>query len=291
MTYRSELDVDADPARRLGCLLKHFSLEASTFYAGEFCQAYEFGTDKPGALLHIARGGSVVTNHAGQEEIHEPTSLLFYPRPFTHGYRPLTDEGTEVICVRINFRGGDQSPLASSLPNVISLELAEHVSLMGTVGLMFTELESAGAAASASLDRLSEVLIIQLLRERLSKGHELNGVLAGLADPQIGAALDALHQDPADKWTVQKLADVALTSRTRFATEFNRIVGVAPMTYLSRLRVELAMHQLEMQVPVSVVAQRVGFSSQSTFSRAFTKIVGVSPTAWRNRTSAADSVS
>ncbi len=283
MTNRSDDFQRLERGSRLGCLLKHFSLEASTFYAGELCHAYEFSSDKPGALLHIARGGRVVTNHDGHEQTHEPTSLLFYPRPYDHGYRPMADDPTEVICVRITFRGGDKSPFAASLPDVISLELDHHRSLAGTVDVMFTELESAGEAASASLNRLSEVLIIQLLRERLEEGDNLTGVLAGLADNKIGAALFAMHESPTKHWTVKDLAGLALMSRTSFSTEFGQIVGVPPMTYLSRLRVELAMQKLESNTTVSAVAQQVGFSSQSAFSRSFTKIVGLSPTAWRRR--------
>lgn len=55
------------------------------------------------------------------------------------------------------------------------------------------------------------------------------GLLFALADPQIGAAISAMHADPAHRWTLQTLAERAGMSRSSFALKFKQTVGAAPM--------------------------------------------------------------
>ncbi|WP_409518650.1 helix-turn-helix transcriptional regulator [Methylobacterium sp. PvR107] len=59
------------------------------------------------------------------------------------------------------------------------------------------------------------------------------GLLRGLRDDQLAAALRCIHDRPAQAWTVAALAREAALSRSAFFERFQRTVGVAPMAYVT----------------------------------------------------------
>ena len=75
------------------------------------------------------------------------------------------------------------------------------------------------------------------------------------------------------------LAQEAALSRSAFFARFDRIVGMAPIAYLTAWRMAQARALLrETGLGVAEVAVRVGYGSASAFSVAFTRLVGMPPT-------------
>src|SRR5437660_11924657 len=104
------------------------------------------------------------------------------------------------------------------------------------------------------------------------------GWLVALADKQMGAAINAMHDDPAHRWTLEELAKRAGVSRSTFAQRFKETVGAAPMEYLTRWRMLLAGDRLaNSSDPISVIALSLGYESESAFSTAFKRVIGCSP--------------
>ena len=102
------------------------------------------------------------------------------------------------------------------------------------------------------------------------------GLVRGLADERLAAALRRMHGEPTHSWTVGELAREAALSRSTFFDRFRREVGVAPMEYRLGWRMALTKDLLRVDgVSVGEVAQRVGYSSSSTFSVAFARQVGL----------------
>jgi len=94
----------------------------------------------------------------------------------------------------------------------------------------------------------------------------------------MSAAVNAMHADPARRWTLQSLAERAGMSRTTFAVRFRETVGEAPMEYLTRWRMMLAVDRLvNSDDPVSEIALSLGYESESAFSTAFKRVIGSSP--------------
>ena len=111
--------------------------------------------------------------------------------------------------------------------------------------------------------RLSDALVTRALRHHLDSGQE-PGWLRGLRDPFIARALAALHGDLSTRWTVESLARTAGLSRSAFAARFTRLVGRAPMDYLFRCRMLLAMKLLrDEKATVANVAGQVGYGSEA----------------------------
>jgi transcriptional regulator GlxA family with amidase domain len=141
------------------------------------------------------------------------------------------------------------------------------------------------AGGESVLAKLSELMFIEVVRrylEALPPGQ--TGWLAGLRDPFVGKALSALHGSPAQDWTIEELAKQVGLSRSALAERFTGLVGIPPMHYLAKWRMQVASGLLSGGgVNIATIAAETGYASEAAFSRAFKKMVGVPPSAWRRR--------
>jgi transcriptional regulator GlxA family with amidase domain len=62
----------------------------------------------------------------------------------------------------------------------------------------------------------------------MESGAVHGGLLSGLSHPRLRNALVAMHEAPAQEWTLDELAQVAGMTRSEFATTFRETVGVTP---------------------------------------------------------------
>lgn len=171
------------------------------------------------------------------------------------------------------FDSPDAGLLVSLLPAVVHVRSVERLAML--VGLVREETRDQRPGRDLVLARLVEVLLIEALR---SMPDASPGLLRGLGDSRLAAAMRQMHGDPAKSWTVAQLAKVAALSRSTFYERFTRAVGLPPMEYLLAWRMALAKDLLGRQhVALADVAERVGYSSASTFSTAFSRHVGQPP--------------
>ncbi len=133
------------------------------------------------------------------------------------------------------------------------------------------------------LAKLSEVLFIEVLRIHMNQQTPgATGWLAGVGDRIVGAALGALHKQPARAWTLEDLAKGVGASRSVLAEKFQLIVGIAPMQYLTQWRMLIAANLLSASnAPLIQIAEEVGYQTDTAFSRAFSREYGVPPAKWR----------
>jgi AraC-like DNA-binding protein len=266
---------------RLVSLLKWFELRARVFQTGLLCRSETFDAGDGLGYIHVLRGGRmrVETSAQAPTQLDEP-SLVFYMAPTTHHLLPQ-DDGAELVCASFEFGAGLRNPLVMALPKMVLMRLADLPNVTATLDVLFKEASDEHCGRQAILDRMSEVLIIQLLRELMDQGRIQFGLLAGLSNPRLAKAINALHADPARAWTLEELASIASMSRARFATNFRETVGTTPMAYLAEWRLSAARSLLRMGKSVQQVADEVGYSSASALSRAFAAQTGLSPSAWR----------
>lgn len=82
-----------------------------------------------------------------------------------------------------------------------------------------------------------------------------------------------------------RIADVAKKlnlDRSYFSALFKKTVGISPVDYLIRLRLEKAAEMIRLyKIPPTVAALSCGFSDYCNFSKAFKKKYGVSPRQYR----------
>ena len=193
---------------------------------------------------------------------------------------------TQLLIGHCTFGSDDAALLVSLLPDLVVVRGVRRLTML--VELLSEEARAARPGRDGVLARLLEVLLIEAFRATTAPAAA-PGLLRGLGDARLAAALRRMHADPTRPWTVGALAKEAALSRSSFFERFRREVGIAPMTYLLGWRMALAKDLLRRDdVSVGEIARRVGYGSSSTFSVAFTRQVGSSPTLYaRSRMRAA----
>ena len=206
------------------------------------------------------------------------------------------DAGADRCRFVCGFLGCDTrpfNPLLEALPRIVRAPVSE-ASWRWVTRLLDAAVEATGhggAGREAMLAKLAELMFVDALRGHLDQlPPDARNWVAGLRDPQVGAALRLLHGRPAEPWTLERLAREVAMSRSSFAERFAAYVGVPPMQYLGRWRLQLAARMLTWDaVSVSQAASAVGYQSEAAFNRAFKREVGEAPGAWRRGRRAATS--
>jgi AraC-like DNA-binding protein len=133
--------------------------------------------------------------------------------------------------------------------------------------------------------QIPESLLVEVLKLHLASAPAAQqGWLRAIRDPLLGPALAAIHRAPESKWTVDGLAREANTSGSVLDERFREVLGLAPIRYLAGWRMHVAGDLLRgSDLPVAVVARRVGYDAEEAFSRAFKRVHGAAPSVWRTR--------
>lgn len=268
-------------ADRLSNLLARFSVAAHVDCTGPLREPTSFRASHDAGRLHLLRSGAAQALHPGWSPLKlSRPSLLFYPRPFEHRLRPEDGAAVSLISAEIRFDGGSVSPLAAALPPVLVLPLEALTEARSTIEQLCEEADAGRCGRRIALDRLCDLLLVQVLRHVIDRALASSGMLAGLADPRLSKALIALHDQPERDWHLEDLAARAGMSRARFAARFKQVVGIAPGEYLTRWRISLAQHLLQQGRPVKEVAGEVGYASPAALGRVFATRTGATPKAW-----------
>ena len=210
-------------------------------------------------------------------EVIDPKAAAPSVDEVRHG-RPDGDPDVRLLGGYFVFDSPDAGLLVSLLPALVHMRGADRLTTL--TRLLGEEARERRPGRDLLLSRLVEVLLIEALRA-LQGDDTPPGLLRGLADTRVSAAIRRMHGDPARPWTVVELAREAALSRSAFFDRFMRIVGVPPMEYLLAWRMAVAKDLLRRRdVTLSEVAERVGYSSASTFSTAFSRYVGQAPSGY-----------
>lgn len=190
-------------------------------------------------------------------------------------------DDVQLVGGRFDFTGIPTQLLLSILPSVVHVQGNEQqASILRWALERFTsELQQKRPGRSLMNEHLAHIMLVEVLRAHLAI-VDTNGVgwFFGLADRNLNLALSAMHGDPARRWTVQELAQLATMSRSAFALRFKQVVGAAPMEYLTSWRMLLASDRLKNSADsVSTIAFSLGYESESAFSTAFKRVMSQSP--------------
>jgi AraC-like DNA-binding protein len=190
-----------------------------------------------------------------------------------------------MVSGRFDFTGDYVGALFGSLPPVVHVRGGSNEAsvLRWALSLFAGEIQKEEPGGSLMAEHLAHVMLIQVLRLHLASADAAGtGWLFALSDPQLSAAICAVHSDISRRWTVGEMAKIAGMSRSSFAEKFKSVVGTSPLEYLTRWRMHVAGDRLRTtENSISTIAYEVGYESEAAFSTAFKKIHGRPPRTYR----------
>ena len=219
---------------------------------------------------------------------HEPGARCVSPAEFRSLYagdaRSPDHRSAVFLCGAYRFAGDIGRGLVEALPPVLSLPASVDDPIHAVVTLLSRELSHVEPGQQTVLDRLLDVLVVLGLRAGLTRSATAPAWFRAASDPRLSPALQAMHANAGQPWTVDELAKLANMSRATFARVFQQALGQAPMKYLSDWRMTLARDLLLSQdTTLAEIAGRVGYSSVYSFATAFHRHHGEPPGRWRQR--------
>jgi AraC-like DNA-binding protein len=263
-------------------------------YVVDGCLLLQTGSEPPvevhgGTIVLLPRNDAhVLGSELGLKPVHSHPLIQTDP---SGGLARIRYGGggalTRIVC---GFVGTDSHchPLIDALPSTLILNLngkpaCEWIS--SSFRYAAEELAAARAGSATVLAKLSELMFVEAVRGYLEMlPADRRGWLAGLRDPAVGRALALLHTQLAREWTAEELAREVFLSRSAFADRFTTLLGEAPMTYLTRWRMQVASQLLrESHRSIAEIATDVGYESDIAFARAFKREFSMSPAQWRKQ--------
>jgi AraC-like DNA-binding protein len=306
------LDANNQPHDLLSELLRSVRLSGERIVAYAPQRTFSISFAGIGAL-HIIEEGELVLRIDGDPRVQRVSrgDVILVPRGDPHHlsdagkrahatvradaseYDAPAPEPARWLCGTFTIGDPQASHLLASLPATIILRGARGPALEGLEvarRMLLLEMQSPSQGSAVMVARILDLIFIQILRAWAAGTDAEPNWLAGALDPQIGPALSAIHRDPGHDWTVEELARACSLSRSAFAARFAARVGKPPATYLAHVRLDAATGLLRgTSLPVTLIAENVGYTSEAAFSRAFKHRYGTPPARWRQGIQAKDS--
>lgn len=284
-------------------------IASDIFFAGSPCGEWRMTnaeTAGSGAAFHLVMRGSAWLHDGKDLSVSRELvagDFVFLPRDALHllthsaqrpdacntkvaAVLPAADAGagTVVVCGKLQLEPDTQRFLLAPLPEilVISTGGSEVPTIVpAIVNLMWNEVRGQEVPLTATISRLADVLVVQVLQFAVRNRLATSGVFAGLADPQLRRAIVGVIDSPERPWTVDSLAVAAAMSRSAFAARFLAVVGSSPLQFIRDWRMRRAKMLLREGRSVATVAALVGYDSEVAFAKAFKRLMGAGPGAIR----------
>nr|WP_245474953.1 AraC family transcriptional regulator [Bradyrhizobium sp. Leo121] len=192
---------------------------------------------------------------------------------------------TELVCGVLRGEAASEQALIAALANFVVLRstrlpLAERLHMLAIC--ISDELDSNETGSAIIATNLATALFVMMLREHLKEAPPASGLLALLTHRSTSHAVLAMLREPARDWTLDLLAKASAASRATLVRSFRKLAGLAPLAFLTELRLGFARQRLmTTNDPICVIAADVGYQSEGALSRALLRRYGVRPSKLR----------
>jgi len=241
----------------------------------------ELLTLETGDVLLLPHGDAHTLRARGAGHPLRPATAVDYSNAIRIKTSVGVETETELICGRLHFDHVPENLVIAALPDVIVLaaggddRLPRFATLMAAIR---DELDQARPGAAAIAADLASALLVMMLRDHLAESPPPGGLLALLGTRMTALAVLAMLKEPARDWTLDDLADAAAASRATLVRAFRKAADIAPLAFLTELRLGLARQRLVSgSDPIGQIADDVGYQSEAALSRAFQRHFGIRP--------------
>ena len=213
-------------------------------------------------VLNIEIGESSAAARSGD--------FIIFPPKYKYGYK---NNGGAVSYYFVHFTGSYADTLLSSL-NISKMPCIRHAGMN-----------------KAACDVLNSIFASYIREDKyaeLLRGAYLEALLVLLvssennSNSRIDTSVAYINAFYTEDISVPKLAAMDNLSVSRYNTVFKGLMGVSPVKYILRLRMNHAASLLNgTNIPVGIIGESVGYSDKHFFSKIFKKHFGLSPSEYR----------
>ena len=152
----------------------------------------------------------------------------------------------------------------------------ERSIVMDTAQIMRSCSGQGGSAFATAFASLHYVHLMRQMSLRLLKDRPLD--VRAPNTRRMARVVREIRDRPDLKWTVARLAHRVGLSRSTFAETFVAYEQLAPLAFVTRVRMERAAQLLKTKaLSLHEAARRVGYQNEASFARAFKRHWGVTP--------------
>lgn len=254
------------------------------FYAGKVYDTLDINKPDGSAFIHIVEKGGLDLVRAGHPRIAlDGPTVLLCPSTCRYKLEPTTDTGADIICATFEFGVSMGRSFPLGVTDTLVFPFKDIEAVVPVIQALLVEYRDKDAGHRKGLSVLFEYILIVLVRRAIGEGMIAKGGLYAILDPHVGKAINEIHLNPEQDWSVKQLAEIACMSRSKFSAQFLKVVGVSPIAYLAAWRMKLARDLMKQGVKLKIVAACVGYSSQAALTRAFVQEMGLPPGEWLKR--------
>lgn len=295
----------------LSDVLDLIGVKSSVYFQKDFCAPWGMSISDTGfAQFHILVRGMAVVVHDGRTIQLSTGDIVLFPKGAKHlisdpsqsthmpgheviasmaeGQEPFLAGDTTVcmICGHFEYDFACSHPVLEELPEIIilranKLPMMDH--LFSLVQLIIRETSTKAPGSDVVVRRLSDGLLVTILRTYFESGDKTFGFYKALADDRMLPVLQAIHCNDGSDLDIASLAALAGMSRSSFLHHFKAKVGTSAGSYATRWKLLKARAALtESANSIESIGINAGYNSASAFSRAFQGTFGMTPTDFRN---------
>ena len=194
---------------------------------------------------------------------------------------------TTLLCGHFELDKNINHPFLNELPDVILLsdtEIKRFTWLKSITSLIVEEMDFDLAGQNLVVNRLGEILFIQVLRAYIEQNESDKGFIAALKNRRIRKALGYIHNNIENSHSLEELAQEAGMSRTSFFNSFKKLIGQTPKQYSVNIKIGKSKELLICtEKNIAEICQMVGYNSESSFNKAFKAKTSMTPMEYRNK--------
>jgi AraC family transcriptional regulator, activator of mtrCDE len=198
-------------------------------------------------------------------------------------FRAGSEPDFVMICGKIEAKYAGTIGLFDRLDQPVAVRLKRTDPLRQAFEAMLAELACPTVGTRALADALLKQCLVLLVR-RMAAGRGTPAWLLSIVDSRLAAVVTAIMENPGANHTLKSLAERAGMSRSDFALQFTLAFGISPMAFVKDVRLRYAAKLLcRTNLPVSVIASKIGYARRTHFSRTFRASYGLDPQSFRAR--------
>lgn len=228
-------------------------------------------------ILYIKEGFCQITEN-GKSVRAEAGSLVYYPPKVRQEY--CYTEECKSIAYYLHFTGTESDKIVKNI-GLFDKRII-FVGRSSEITEAFDSLILERSTGGELCELMTSARLINLLGvigRRIASGGSEDIISSKNKIAEIKAEMFADLREPK---RIGEYAEMCNLSESRFSHLFKEVTGLSPIQYINDLRYRHARELLEYtDMPVSIIADRIGIRDTNYFSRFFKERYGISPLGYR----------